>query len=415
VLSNGLCSLNPHVDRLAMVCVMQIDAAGNIADYQFHEAVFRSHARLTYNEVFAMLVTGDEPLRQKHALLLSHLESLYGIYKVLASARKKRGSIDFDFPETRIVFGSDRKIERIVQLVRNEAHRLIEECMLCANISAARFLMENKCAGLYRVHRGPSPEKLLDLRKFLNELALTLPGGEQPAPRDYAMLLASVAERPDLNMIQTVLLRSLSQALYSPDNEGHFSLAFEAYTHFTSPIRRYPDLLVHRAIKSILKHEFTPGKQDASWQKFGEHCSMTERRADDATREAVDWLKCEYMLDKVGEEFAGIVSSVTSFGMFVQLVDIFVEGLVHISQLPNDYWHFDPLRHEMVGERTGVRYRLGTPVMIKVARVDLDQRQMDFALPQGESDSPGFLPKKKKKHYEEPKKNPAKKRRRRKK
>lgn len=409
VLSNGLCSLNPKVDRLAMVCEMQLSAAGDITHYQFHEAVFRSHARLTYNEVFAMLVTGDDDLRERHAPLLAHLESLYAIYKVLAAARKKRGSIDFDFPETRIIFGSDRKIERIVQMTRNDAHRLIEECMLCANICAARFLAENQCPGLYRVHRGPSPEKLLDLRKFLNEMALTLPGGDAPAPRDYAALLASVAERPDLNMIQTVLLRSLSQALYSPDNEGHFSLAFEAYTHFTSPIRRYPDLLVHRAIKNILRGSFKKGEQDAVWQKFGEHCSMTERRADDATREAVDWLKCEYMLDKVGEEFAGVVSSVTGFGMFVQLQDIFVEGLVHISQLPNDYYHFDPVRHEMVGERSGVRYRLGTPVMIRVARVDLDQRRMDFVLAESTPDTHGKPKKKDKGNSEKKSKTPSQK------
>lgn len=378
-LSNGLCSLNPNVDRLAIVCEMQLNPDGKITHYEFHEAVFQSYARLTYNEVYASIVKGDPALRKKQDALVPHLFNLFSVYKVLARARKKRGSIDFDLPETKIIFGADRKIDRIVQSERNDAHRVIEECMLCANICAAKFLLKHESPALYRVHRGPTPEKLQDLRKFLNELALTLPGGEKPTPLDYAVLLNSVTERPDAHMIQTVLLRSLSQAVYSPDNEGHFGLAFDAYAHFTSPIRRYPDLLVHRSIRAVLRHkEIKAG--DSTFEKYGEHCSMTERRADDATREAVDWLKCEYMLDKVGQVFPGIISGVTSFGIFVQLSDIYVEGLVHISQLPNDYYHFDPLRHEIYAERSGMRYRLGQPVTIIVARVDLDQRQMDFVL-----------------------------------
>ncbi len=380
VLSNGLCSLNPNVDRLALVCEMAISAAGKITHYEFHEAVFRSAARLTYNQVNAMVVLGDQKIQKQFEKVFPHVQDLFALYNVLHTNRKKRGSIDFDLPETKIVFGEDRKIERIVALQRNDAHRLIEECMLCANICAARFLLKNECPGLYRVHEGPSAEKLLDLRKFLNELALKLPGREQPTPRDYAKLLESVTGRPDAHIIQTVLLRSLSQAIYDPENKGHFGLAFDAYTHFTSPIRRYPDLIVHRSIRRVLRGSFVPGEIEPIYQKYGEHCSMTERRADDATREAVNWLKCEFMLDKVGEEFPGVISSVTSFGIFVELTDIYIEGLVHISVLPSDYYHFDPLRHEIYGDRTGMRFRLGDVVKVKVVRVDLDQGQIDFML-----------------------------------
>ncbi len=398
VLSNGLCSLNPHVNRLALVCEMAITAAGKISHYQFHEAVFRSHARLTYDQVAAM-EEGNKELRQKYAALWPHLEDLFALYRVLHSARQKRGSIDFDLPETKIIFGTDRKIEKIIPLQRNDAHRLIEECMLCANISAAQFLLEHDCPGLFRIHQGPSPEKLIDLRKFLSEIGLQLPGKEEPTPRDYAKLLASVAKRPDARLIQTVLLRSLSQAIYDPENTGHFGLAFDAYAHFTSPIRRYPDLLVHRAIRNILRGKFKAmdGEIDPEMQKYGEHCSMTERRADEATREAVDWLKCEFMLDKLGEEFPGIISSVTSFGIFVELTDIYVEGLVHISQLPSDYYHYDPIKHMIYGERSGTKYRLGDPVKVKVVRVDLDQRQIDFLLAEEASAVSERAKKKKKK------------------
>lgn len=383
VLSNGLCSLNPNVDRLALVCEMAISSTGKITKYDFHEAVFRSKARLTYNQVFSMVKENDVALQKQFAEALPHLHELFELYHLLHKTRKKRGSIDFDLPETKIVFGEDRKIERIIAVQRNDAHRLIEECMLCANISAARYLLKNECPGLFRVHEGPSPEKLMDLRKFLNELGLKLPGKEVPTPRDYAKLLETVAGRPDAHVIQTVLLRSLSQAVYDPENRGHFGLAFDAYTHFTSPIRRYPDLLVHRAIRRILHKQFVPAEIEPIFEKYGEHCSMTERRADDATREAVNWLKCEYMLDKVGEEFPGIISSVVSFGIFIELKDIYIEGLIHISLLPNDYYHFDPLRHEIYGERSGVRYRLGEPLMVKVVRVDLDEGKIDFMLADG--------------------------------
>ncbi|EKD54265.1 MAG: hypothetical protein ACD_60C00100G0002 [uncultured bacterium] len=380
ILSNGLCSLNPNVNRLALVCEMTINATGKITDYQFHEAVFCSAARLTYNQVYDMVVKKDKALQTKFSALMPHLNELFTLYHILHKARQKRGSIDFDLPETKIIFGENRKIERIVAEERNDAHRLIEECMLCANISTAHFLLKHECPGLYRVHEGPSPEKLLDLRKFLNAHGLTLPGKEEPTPSDYAKLLESVTKRPDAHVIQTVLLRSLSQAIYSPENKGHFGLAFDAYTHFTSPIRRYPDLLVHRAIRRILRKKYVPGEVEPIFEKYAEHCSMTERRADDATREAVDWLKCEFMLDKVGEEFPGVISSVTSFGLFVELAEIYVEGLIHISLLPNDYYHFDPIKHEISGERSGTHFRLGEGIKIKVVRVDLDQRQMDFML-----------------------------------
>ncbi len=394
VLSNELCSLKPEVNRLTLVCEMEITANGKIGKYRFHEGVIHSQARLTYNQVYAMVEQQDASLQKKYKKLLAPLQELFSVYRILHAARLKRGAIDFDLPETKIIFGPDRKIERIVALVRNDAHRLIEECMLCANICAARFLEKNECPALYRVHEGPTLTKLIDLRKFLGELGLNLPGTEEPAPRDYADLLKKIASRPDARLIQTVLLRSLSQAMYSPENKGHFGLAFDAYTHFTSPIRRYPDLLVHRAIRKVLRGEHKPGMEDVQFEKYGEHCSMTERRADDATREAMDWLKCEFMQDKVGEEFAGMITSVTGFGLFVELTEIYVEGLVHISMLRNDYYQFDPIKHALSGEHTGKRYRLGDPVTIKVVRVDLDQRQIDFVMTEALAEL--RLPKKKK-------------------
>ncbi len=380
VLSNGLCSLRPDINRLTMVCEMSISATGKITNYRFYESVIKSHARLTYNKVYAMAEQDDKALQTEYQNLFGDIKELFALYRVLYKAREKRGTIDFDLPETKIIFGEGRKIEKIVPLVRNDAHRLIEECMLCANICAARFLLKEDCPGLFRVHEGPSPEKLNDLRRFLGEMGLKLPGGEEPTPKDYARLLSTVSDRPDAHLIQTVLLRSLSQAVYSPENKGHFGLAYDAYTHFTSPIRRYPDLEVHRQIRRILQRQYKPGEVDPHLAALGEHCSMTERRADDATREAIDWLKCEFMLDKVGEEFAGIISGVTSFGFFVELKDIYAEGLVHISTLPDDYYQFDPMKHEMRGERSGRYFRLGDEVKVRVARVDLDERQIDFVL-----------------------------------
>ena len=383
VLSNGLCSLNPEVDRLCMVAELLIGADGQITRSRFYEAVMHSHARLTYNKVAAMLVDGDEGLRKQYAAVLPCLEELHALFHVLVKGRAARGAIDFETVETRIVFGDGGKIADIVPVVRNDAHRIIEECMLAANVAAARFLQRKKIPALYRIHEGPTREKLSDLREFLGELGLSLGGGEKPQAGDYARLLSSVKGRPDTDLIQTVMLRSLAQAVYSTENAGHFGLSYAAYTHFTSPIRRYPDLLVHRAIR----HALSGGNTDnfdysgPELAALGEHCSATERRADDATRDALDTLKCEYMLDKVGEIFDGIVSGVTAFGVFVQLTDVYVDGLVHITALDRDYYHFDPVGHRLVGERTGGTYRLGDTLQVVVAAVNLDDRKIDFVLP----------------------------------
>lgn len=380
-LSNNLCSLNPNVDRLVMVCEMTIHPTGRIMRYEFSEGVIKSHARLTYNQVHAMMEKNDKRMRERFEPVVPHLTHLYDLFRVLQKSRKARGAIDFDMPETKIVFGKDRKIEKIIPYERFDSHRVIEECMLCANISAAKFLEKNEQGALYRVHEGPTVEKLTDLKRFLQEMALSMPGHRDPVPADYAHILRVTKERPDAQMIQTVLLRSMSQAVYSPENKGHFGLAYDAYAHFTSPIRRYPDLLVHRGIKQILQHK-KPLTDESALTRAGEHCSMTERRADDATGEVTDWLKCEFMMDKVGQVFTGKVSGVTSFGIFVELDEVYVEGLVHISALPDDYYQFDPIKHELVGERAGTRFRLGHPVKIQVARVDLDQGQIDFVLPE---------------------------------
>lgn len=375
-LSNNLCSLMPNVDRLALVCEMSLSPSGRILRHRFMEAVINSHARLTYTQVHAMIEKNDARVKERFKSVLPHVKELYALFHVLHKAREERGAIDFDMPETRIIFGGNRKIEKIVPYERFNSHRVIEECMLCANISAAHFLQKNELPGLYRVHEGPKEEKLNDLRRFLQELGLKL-GTRDPTPADYSQILRATRDRPDAHMIQTVLLRSMSQAVYSPDNKGHFGLAYDAYAHYTSPIRRYPDLLVHRAIKQILhRQKIIP--DFSTFVRAGEHCSMTERRADDATDEVTDWLKCEFMLDKVGLEFQGVISGVTNFGIFVELIEIYVEGLAHISTLPSDYYQFDPLKHSLYGSRSGVRYRLGDKVKVRVARVDLDQRQIDF-------------------------------------
>lgn len=381
-LSNNLCSLNPDVDRLCMVCDMNINASGKLSDYRFYPAVMRSAARLTYTKVAAMLVEGDVPLREKYEALVPHLEDLYRLYKVLHGQRQKRGAIDFETTETRIVFGKGKKIEMIVPVVRNDAHRLIEECMLMANVATADYLEKGKIPIVYRVHEGPQAAKLTALREFLGELGLSLKGGDKPQARHFGELLEQIKGRADAHLIQTVMLRSLSQAMYSPDNHGHFGLAYKAYTHFTSPIRRYPDLLVHRAIRHLLAGNdpelFRYGIEDMV--VLGEHCSMTERRADEATRDALDWLKCEYMMDRIGEEFDGIISSVTGFGLFVELIDIYVEGLIHITNLKNDYYHFDAVHHRLMGERSRHIYRLGDKLRVRVVRVDLDDNKIDFEL-----------------------------------
>ncbi|WNB77156.1 ribonuclease R [Methylomonas koyamae] len=384
ILSNGLCSLNPAVDRLCMVCELLISSEGLVLRSRFFEAVMRSHARLTYSAVAKMLVDGDEKLIKKHQELMPHLQTLYDLYKVMRQQRELRGAMDFDTQETKIVFGPERKIAEIVPLVRNDAHKLIEEFMITANTAAARFLNRKKMPRLLRIHDGPSAEKLLALKTFLNELGLHLGGKAEPTPLDYMHLLESVQQRPDAHLIQTLLLRSMSQAVYSPETKGHFGLALDAYAHFTSPIRRYPDLLVHRAIRHCLaghKPDTFHYSHD-DMVVLGEHCSANERRADDATRDVVSWLKCEYMMDKIGEEFAGVISAVTGFGFFVELQAIYVEGLVHIASLQDDYFNFDPGKHQLYGERSGIRYRLGDSVRIRVIRVSLDDKKIDFELVQ---------------------------------
>ena len=382
ILSNGLCSLNPNVDRLCMVCELFIDQQGKVLRSRFFDAVMSSHARLTYTEVAKMLVDGDKPLAEKYKALMPHLRELYALYKVMRMSREQRGAMDFDTQETRIIFGEDRKIEKIVPVVRNDAHKLIEEFMITANSAAARFLNAKKIPKLLRVHEGPSADKLLNLKTFLGELGLKFGGGVNPTPLDYMHLVDAIKDRPDAHLIQTVLLRSMSQAVYSPDTKGHFGLALDAYAHFTSPIRRYPDLLVHRAIRHCLQgksvESFVYGFPDMVI--LGEQCSANERRADEATRDVVSWLKCEYMMDKIGEDFSGIISAVTSFGFFVELAEIYVEGLVHISNLGQDYFHFDPISHQLKGERTNINFRLGDSVKVKVVRVNLDEKKIDFEL-----------------------------------
>ena len=373
-LSNGLCSLNPEVDRLCVVCDMTIGARGAIRDYRFYAAVMRSRARLTYTRVAAFMEGDRDGLTPEVA---SNLEQLQAVFRALVQARARRGAIDFETIETELVFNDERKIDRIVKVQRNDAHRVIEECMLAANVCTSAFLKRSRHPMLYRIHEGPTPEKLATLRDFLGEFGLQLGGGDDPKAGDYAQLLNRIKGRPDAQMLQTVLLRSLQQAVYSPENLGHFGLAYESYTHFTSPIRRYPDLLIHRAIKAVLaKQRYTPG----DWAELGGHCSMTERRADDATRDVVSWLKCFYMRDRIGEHFEGTITGVTGFGIFVALDEVYVEGLVHISELGRDYFHFDPARHQLMGERTRRRFRLSDRVAVKLVRVDLEQMKIDFVL-----------------------------------
>ena len=376
-LSNGLCSLNPEVERLCMVCDMQVDGAGVVKQFKFYPSVMRSKARMTYNQVFEILQNPAAELALEYAWLVPHLNDLYSVYQLMLSQREKRGAIEFETTETIMMFNEQGKIEEIVPSFRNEAHKLIEECMLAANVCAADFLAAHEHPALYRVHEGPTPEKLEALRTFMGEFGFGVGGGDSPHAKDYGKLIDRIRERPDAQLLQTVLLRSMQQAVYSPDNLGHFGLAYEAYAHFTSPIRRYPDLLIHRAIKAVLNGD---RYKAGDWSQLGEHCSMTERRADDATRDVTNWLKCFYMQDKIGEVFEGTVAAVTSFGLFVALDGVYVEGLVHVTELGNDYFHFDKARHEMTGERTAVRYRLGDRLTIKVVRVDLETAKIDFTL-----------------------------------
>ena len=389
ILSNGLCSLNPQVDRLCMVCEMRISAKGKLTDYRFYEAVMNSHARLTYTKV-AKILEGDAALRERYAALVPHLEELHHLYQALLGARRQRGAIDFETVETKFIFNAMGRIDRIEPVVRNDAHKIIEECMILANIAAANFMEKHKEPALYRIHAAPSEEKLTSFRSFLSELGLTLGGALKPTTKDYAALLEKVKARPDHELIQTMLLRSLSQAVYNADNIGHFGLALEEYAHFTSPIRRYPDLTLHRGIKYLLAKEQGAKRKTTNSGGYhysveeidllGEHCSMTERRADEATREVADWLKCEYMQDHIGNEFNGVISSVTSFGLFVRLDDLLISGLVHISSLENDYYQLDAAKQRLIGENSGMQYRLGDKVRIRVEAVHLAQKMVDFSL-----------------------------------
>ena len=373
-LSNELCSLKPDVDRLCMACEMEIDARGAIEAYQFYPAVMHSHARLTYTAVAAALGAGGSGVAPD---LVPHLRVLHTLYGELARARAARGAIDFETVETRMDFDAQGKISRIVPVERNDAHRLIEECMLAANVCASEFLQRHEQPALYRVHEGPTEAKLNDLRGFLAEFGLQLGGGEEPHAKDYGRLLEQIRGRPDYQLLQTVLLRSLKQAVYSPKNVGHFGLAYEAYTHFTSPIRRYPDLLIHRGIKAVLGGgRYEPG----NWDELALHCSQTERRADEATREVEAWLKCYFMRERIGESFAATLSGVAAFGIFVALDEVYVEGMVHVSELGNDYYQFDAARHQLTGERTGRRFRLGDRVRVRLVRADLETTRLDFVL-----------------------------------
>jgi ribonuclease R len=396
-LSNGLCSLNPQVDRLVLVCDLVIDQSGQIRAYQFYEAVMYSAARFTYEEVWALLsgsVAAAQRIASEKAALLPRLNALHQLYRVLVGARSARGAIELETTETRILCDALGRIEEIVAYARNDAHRLIEECMLAANVCAADFMLRNDHPGLFRVHEGPTPDKLSQLRDFLRTVGLALGGAGDPSPADYARLTAQVRGRPDEALLQTVILRSMQQAVYSPDNAGHFGLAYEAYAHFTSPIRRYPDLLTHRVIKAVLRgRRFKPrierGEDDggaeqsgelALWQHLGLTCSTHERRADDASRDVEAWLKCQFMRERVGEQFAGRITGVAPFGLFVTLNELYVEGLVHVSELGGEYFQYSEATHELRGERTGRRFRLTEPIDVQVSRVDLEARRIEFRM-----------------------------------
>ena len=394
-ISNGLCSLMPEVDRLCMVAEMTISAAGKLSGYKFYPAVMHSHARLTYTQVADMLEGGE--VSDKLKPIFPHLQTLQSLYLTLDSIRGDRGAIAFETTETQFVFNEQRKIEKIVPRNRNQAHKIIEECMILANVASAKFVRKNKGEVLYRVHESPSEQKLTNFKDFLKERGLTMEGGLEPTPKDYQAVMEQVADRPDAELIQIMLLRSMKQATYTPDNEGHFGLALEEYSHFTSPIRRYPDLILHRVIRYLLSKQ--EGEQSEQWtadggycykieelDQLGVECSTTERRADEATRDVNDWLKCEFMQDHVGDTFEAVVASVTHFGMFVRLNDLFIDGLVHISSLGSDYYQYDNMRQRLVGEASGQVYQIGDTVTVKVAAVNLDDRQIDLMM---EGDSAG--------------------------
>lgn len=388
VLSNGLCSLNPNVDRLALACEMILTANGKMTSYRFHEAVIYSHARLTYTKTQKIL-DGDQALSEQYQARVKDLFNLYDLYKVLDHVKQERGAISFETPEPKFIFNADKRIERIEEMHRNDAHKIIEECMIQANIAAAEFVGKNQLPLLYRVHAKPDEAKMQALKSTLAELGLSLnlKQNQVPEPKDIALLMTQIADRPDHEMLQTLILRSMKQAIYDPQNLGHFGLALDNYAHFTSPIRRYPDLTLHREIKFLLEktkkqlnntgsHSYT----EKEMVYLGEHCSLTERRADEAVRDVMDWLKCDFMQDHLNETFEGVISSVTNFGFFVRLNDLFIDGLVHVSSLDNDYYHFDPLKNRLIGEHTGTSYWLGDKVTVKVIAVNVDDRKIDLNL-----------------------------------
>ncbi|GGW82575.1 ribonuclease R [Alteromonas halophila] len=388
VLSNGLCSLNPEVDRLCMVCEMTISPQGKLQDYQFYEAVMNSHARLTYTKVWQIL-QGDKELYERYEEHVPHLRNLHDLYRALKKARQQRGAIEFETQESKFVFNAQRKIENIVPVERNDAHKLIEECMIMANVSAALYLEKNQAPALYRVHDKPDADRLTTFTSYLGEIGIPHRITDDATPADFTDVVNKTRQRPDEELIQTMLLRSMKQAVYDGDNIGHFGLALDAYAHFTSPIRRYPDLVVHRALKSIIAKQ--QGKKAVSGAKayteeeietLGEQCSTTERRADDATRDVADWLKCEFMLDHVGDTFEGVVSSVTGFGLFVRLTEYHIDGLVHITSLDDDFYHYDEVKQILAGESGHRQFRLGDTVEVKVAAVNLDERKIDLVFDQ---------------------------------
>ncbi|GAB6034691.1 ribonuclease R [Galenea microaerophila] len=381
-LSNGLCSLNPKVDRLCMVCDMYIDAEGKLERSQFYQAVMKSKARLTYDQVYDMLTNENSEYLAEFGEFKSDLDELYALYKVLHAAREQRGALEFDTVETRIVFDDDRKIKEIVEVKRNDAHKLIEECMLMANVATARYLKWHKIPFLYRVHEPPTPEKIESLRTFLKDFGIELGGGDNPTPRDFAAVAKAVEGKPYEHLVNTVLLRSMNQAVYSPENKGHFGLNYDLYTHYTSPIRRYPDLLIHRGIRHAWLKQGAQGfiYTEKDMETFGVHCSATERRADEATRDVVTFLKCEFLSHHLGEEYEALVTATTNFGLFVELQPLYVEGLVHITELGDDYFIFDRDRHQLRGERTGKIYRLGDRLKVQVAQVNLEDRKIDLRL-----------------------------------